>query len=306
MRSTLIATLALCLWAASGAAAQESQLTKDLMAFQGKVAALIDGAIQATVGLRLSNGQGSGVIVSEAGLVLTAAHVFDRPGQKLTIIMHDGRRVKGVTLGRHEGGDFGMVKIEEKGKFPFAQVGTLKDLPENALCLATGHPGGYQRGRPPVVRLGKIVSLRGPFVRSTCVIDQGDSGGPLFDMKGRVIGIHSRIRPSPEQNYHVSVDKYSDNWDRLKEAKGWPSLGVRAADNDGGGCEIERVYRQSAAEIGGLKRGDIISHVNKKQLRDVDALVAIIQSKRPGDKLELSLTRKGKKMTLVIELGTRQ
>ena len=98
----------------------------------------------------------------------------------------------------------------------------------------------------------------------------------------------------------------SENWDRLKEAKGWPSLGVRAADNDGGGCEIERVYRQSAAEIGGLKRGDIISHVNKKQLRDVDALVAIIQSKRPGDKLELSLTRKGKKMTLVIELGTRQ
>ena len=305
MRSALLVNLALCL-ALSAAPAQESKLTKDLMAFQGKVAALVEGATQATVGLRLSNGQGSGVLVSKDGLVLTAAHVFDRAGQKLQIILHDGRRVKGITLGRHEDGDFGMVKIDEKGTWPFAKVGTLKGLPNNALCIATGHPGGYQHGRPPVVRLGKLSSLRGPFIRSTCIIDQGDSGGPLFDMEGRVIGIHSRIRPSPEQNYHVSIDRYVKNWDRLKEAKGWPSLGVRAADATGGGCEIERVYRRSAAEAGGLKRGDLITHVNGKRLKGVDALIEIIQSKMPDDLLKLSLTRSGKEMKLDVKLGTKQ
>ena len=305
MRSTLLVGLVICL-GLNGAKAQESKLTKDLMAFQGKVAALIDGAIQATVGLRLSNGQGSGVIVSKAGLVLTAAHVFDRPGQKLQMILHDGRKVSGITLGRHEDGDFGMVQITDEGSWPCAAVGTLSDLPANALCIATGHPGGYQRGRSPVVRLGKLVSLRGPFIRSTCIIDQGDSGGPLFDMQGRVIGIHSRIRPSPDQNYHVSIDKYRANWDRLKDAKGWPSLGVRAADSDGGGCEIERVYRRSAAETAGLKRGDIISHVNGKSIKGVDALVAIINSKKPGDTLRLKLARKGQKITLDVELGARQ
>lgn len=315
MRSCLLIGLAICftLCPALTADAQGSRQTKDLMALQGKVAALIENAVQATVGLRLSNGQGSGVLVSAEGLVLTAAHVFDRPGQTLQIILHDGRKVSGTTLGRHDAGDYGMVRINDKGPFPFATTGSLKDQPDGALCLATGHPGGYQRGRPPVVRLGKLVSTRGPFIRTTCVIDQGDSGGPLFDMKGRVIGIHSRIRPSPEQNYHVSIEKYTESWEKLQQSRSWgrpASLGIRGADlegaSEGKGCEVERVYRRSAAEEGGLKRGDIILSVDGKKLKGVDALVEIIKAHEPGDKLHMLLLRDEKNISKVITLGTRR
>ena len=52
---------------------------------------------------------------------------------------------------------------------------------------------GYQEGRPPVARLGRLLEVEKLYLRSDCPLVGGDSGGPLFDMHGRVVGIHSRI-----------------------------------------------------------------------------------------------------------------
>lgn len=72
----------------------------------------------ATVGIMLGMGAGSGVIVSDDGLVLTAGHVSGEPGKDCTVILPDGTRVKGKTLGQNEKLDSGMIKIVDKAKTP--------------------------------------------------------------------------------------------------------------------------------------------------------------------------------------------
>ena len=69
---------------------------------------------------------GSGVIVSEDGLIMTAGHVTEAAGKKLTIIFPDGRSVKGESLGANRSRDAGLARITEEGKWPFAKIGDSK------------------------------------------------------------------------------------------------------------------------------------------------------------------------------------
>src|ERR1035441_5427148 len=88
----------------------------------------------------------------------------------------------------------------------------------NGWVLALGHPGGFDRRRPLVVRLGRIIRLESDALQTDCTISPGDSGGPLLDMHGRIVGIHSAISSSLADNFHVAVTEFYDNWNVL--AKG--------------------------------------------------------------------------------------
>src|SRR5262249_24520783 len=130
----------------------------DLKAIQSQVKKVLEKVIPCTVGVQIGGASGSGVIVSEDGLVLTAGHVSGKPGQKCRIILSDGKTIEGKSLGRNERMDSGMFKITAEGKWPFCDMGASEDLKSGQWCIATGHPNGYQKGRAPVVRLGRIIS----------------------------------------------------------------------------------------------------------------------------------------------------
>ena len=185
----------------------------ELASLEKTVAKLVPKLIASTVGLRFEGGQGSGVIISADGYVLTAAHIFDDPGKDITLILHDGRQVKGKTLGRQEEADFAIIKISDEGKWPFAEMGSTKELKEGSIVLSTGHPGGFRRERPPVLRLGQVTSLEGRFMETTCIIDRGDSGGPVWDLRGRVVGIH--FRGGWQANKAVAASVVREHLDRL-------------------------------------------------------------------------------------------
>ena len=94
---------------------------------------LAQHAIECTVGVEVGMAMGSGVIVSEDGYVLTAAHVTGRPGQDVQIILHDGRKLEGRTLGIHTQADGGLIKITNKGTWPFApRSRTMSGRPASA------------------------------------------------------------------------------------------------------------------------------------------------------------------------------
>src|SRR4029077_15044098 len=78
-----------------------------------------------------------------------------------------------------------------------------------------------QLGRPPVVRVGRILETTPKYLRTDCTLVGGDSGGPLFDMNGKVIGIHSRIGGSISFNIHVPVDTYAETWEKLAASEVW-------------------------------------------------------------------------------------
>src|SRR5262249_42186342 len=165
----------------------------DLQAIQSGIQQAVEKGVPATVGVSIYGSFGSGVIVTEDGYVLTAGHVAWAPGRDATVIFPDGKHVKAKTLGVNRDKDSGMLKITEPGKYPHVELGHSSDLKLGQWCVTLGHPGGFVKDRPPVVRAGRILYSRDDAIGTDCTIVGGDSGGPLLDTAGRVIGIDSRI-----------------------------------------------------------------------------------------------------------------
>lgn len=203
----------------------EPESLADLKAMQAHWLKLVPQLRAATVCLQTSVGQGSGVIVSPDGYVMTAAHVIDEAGQSIQLILPDGTRVRGESLGMDKVADIGLVKLNKSkmpnGKdWPHTPV-TFESPDANAWVIALGHPRGYHRDRKPVLRTGRLLTSNEKVLRSDCLIVGGDSGGPLFDIHGRVIGIHSRLGPNTKFNFHVPVSRYEESWARMANSEVW-------------------------------------------------------------------------------------
>ncbi|MEX1098542.1 MAG: trypsin-like peptidase domain-containing protein [Planctomycetales bacterium] len=286
---------------------------EDLRAIERQVTALSEDLIRATVGVRIGRAQGSGVIVSDDGYVLTAAHVAGSPGREVEFILHDGRKVRGKTLGLHRGLDAGLMQITTEGKWTVAEMGDMDEIRVGDWCVATGHPGGYHDGRAPVVRLGRVVLKRDSVIQSDCALVGGDSGGPLFDMQGRVIGIHSRIGPSIVWNFHVPISAYEEGWERMvasevfggRPSRGSAVMGVNG-DDHAEGAEVTGVSEGFPAEEAGLRVGDVITKIEGKSFKGFDGLAQLVLEQEPGDVVEVEFLRDGKRTTVKVTLAARE
>ena len=224
----LAAAMALGFAVVRPAKAKDPSTVPALKRIEAKSQAVAAKALAATVGIinlsladGIRMGEGSGIVVSEDGLILTAGHVMDHAGAELTIIFPDGRRCTAKALGANFSRDSGVAKITDPGKYPHVEMGHSSDLKPGGWCMALGHPGGVQQGRTPPIRLGRILvgGKYARFIVSDATVISGDSGGPLFDLDGRVIGIHSNIGMSVNQNQHVPIDVYRDQWAALIAGK---------------------------------------------------------------------------------------
>ena len=282
----------------------------DLRSMQNHVKELSNKLMPMTVGVRIGEAWGSGVIVSKDGYVLTAAHVAGKANAEVAFVMHDGRILKGKTLGLNRTIDAGIMKIGEGGEFPFVEMGASQSLKEGQWCLALGHPGGYSKQRGIVVRLGRVIYSDEGAITSDCTLVGGDSGGPLFDMEGRVIGINSRIAGALTANLHVPVNTFRDTWDRLVKAEVWghfpgqePVLGVRGDDSSN--ARVASVGKGSAAEKAGIQVGDIILKLDDKEITEFKALQSAVLEHQPNDRITLRLQRGEQMIDATVVLGRR-
>jgi serine protease Do len=269
----------------------------DLKAMQDHVRKLTDQLMKCTVGVQVGQAQGSGVIISKDGYVLTAAHVAHRPNRDVNFILWDGREMKGKTLGLNRTLDAGLMKISGADNLAFAEMGDSASVKLGQWCLATGHPGGYQSDRKPVLRLGRVQWTADEAITTDCTLVGGDSGGPLFDMQGKVVGINSRIGSELQANMHVPVGTFKDTWERLNKGEAWgfypgnkPVLGVErdpAATN----ARIAVVRAGSPAEKSGLKAGDVVLKVDGLEVSDFDALSNAVKEHQPRDTIKLVIQR---------------
>jgi serine protease Do len=286
---------------------------QDLLAIQGHVQGLLKKTRRATVGLMIGGAQGSGIIITKDGKILTAGHVSGRSGRNVEVSMPDGRTLKGKTLGANYDIDSGMIQITDKGDYPYCEMADSAELKTGQWCMAIGHPGGVQKGRDPVVRLGRVQEIGKSFIRTDCALVGGDSGGPLFDMHGKVIGIHSRIGNLITANIHVPVSTYRDTWDRLAASEEWgfgfgkaagAYLGINV-DPDSKECRIASVTPTSPAAQAGLKINDVILRFDSKKIASRDDLMQSMQNKRPDTEVTLEVRRGDDKITLRVKLGKR-
>ena len=197
----------------------------DLAAIQGQLLQAADKTLPSVVGLRVNRSViGSGVVVSEDGLVLTAAHVTSNAGLDVEFLFPDGRRARGKTLGVCKWADAAMVKITDPGPWPYSPMAAQNTFAVDDWVFAYGHSLGLIVNRPPPLRLGRILQLQPDTVHSDCSIVVGDSGGPLFNLAGEVVGINSRISgidDRPDLTYHVSINAFWEQYDRLLAGEVW-------------------------------------------------------------------------------------
>ncbi len=288
----------------------------DLRAMQDHVQRLIDRLQKSTVGVRVGPAHGSGVIIKD-NYVLTAGHVNGQPGRDAVFILQDGTAVRGRTLGMNASIDSGLMEITDQGDFPAVEMGDSSKLKRGQWVLALGHPGGYESGRRPVLRLGRILDVEDDAIRTDCTLVGGDSGGPLFDMQGRVIAIHSRIGGPLTANIHVPIKTYQDSWDRLAASESWgfpigssgPYIGVMG-DPDSQEARIVQVYPDSPAQKADIQVGDVIVKFGDKAITDFASLARQVQNTQPGEKVKMAVRRKvdgeDKTVELEIEIGHRE
>ena len=290
----------------------------DLLGIQKQVSSVLDKAKQATVCI-VGNGSGSGVIVSEDGLVLTAGHVSGDPGTKVHVVMPDGTKLEAESLGRSTAADSGLVRITEKKKHPFVEIAPAATLFRGDWIFAIGHPGGFDKDRGIVLRVGRVIHRSTNTIQSDCKLIGGDSGGPLFDMQGRVVGIHSRVSKKNEQNYHVTVRAFKRDWDRMlarkvvtiddsyaKIQRRGGFLGVKRIPHSKG-IQITGIVENSPAAQSKLRAGDVISRIDGKKVESLNSFRTLINGHGPGDKVLLDILKRWEGGTKKVEviLGNR-
>jgi serine protease Do len=298
---------------------------EELRSLEAATKKVVAKCTPATVGIMHGMGAGSGVIVSDDGLVLTAGHVSGEPGKDCTVILPDGTRVKGKTLGQNEKLDSGMIKIVDKaktpdGKWPFLPTAKSADLKKGQWVVTLGHPGGWRSGRQPVARLGQVLDSQKDLIRTNCTLVGGDSGGPLFDLDGNVIGIHSRIGFTLAHNIHVPVDGFKAEWTQLlageqvgKPAKG-PQVyfGASFVDDEGNdvkgakGPKVTQVVEDSPAAAGGLRVNDEITSFDGTDVATAEDVRKLLRRRKPGDEVEVVVQRGSRSVTLTVTLTRRQ
>ena len=271
----------------------------------------------ATVSISVGEGFGSGVLISEEGLILTAAHVTAGVDKVLTVILNDGTELEAVSLGLLSDTDAAMMKITEEGVFPYVEINRDNDYRLADWVFALGHSGGFDKERGPVLRLGRIVKDSDTTLQSDCKVIGGDSGGPLFDLNGKLIGIHSRVSKTVEQNMHVPIREYLNHWEVLnagefvgdgpfakRPVKGSGFLGFASTDSSEG-LLITKLLTDGPADAAGVLVQDIVVALNDTAITDRESLKSTMAELAYDEKVTLTVLRDKEKLEIEFRLGQR-
>ena len=288
---------------------------EQLKLLEGQVEQVATQAVTATVEVEVGNSIGSGVIVSPEGLVLTAAHVVGGQQRPVTVVLADGRRLKGHSLGAHHTIDAGMIQIDDVPKdLPFAPVVTSDEIHVGEWVVATGQPGGLLEDRSAPVRLGRVLAQGGEWVCTDCTLVGGDSGGPLFNIRGEVLAINMSIGPAAVHNFHVPVAKIRPYWEKMLAGKVWGRglndesldqrvvLGIAGRQVDGR-FVVTQVFPGYPAARAGIAVGDVIESIEKEEIESVSELNELILSKEPGDRIQVGVARGDEQLELRVRLS---
>ena len=180
----------------------------DLLSVESKIQSILPTIKSAVVSIETLEGAGSGVIVSEDGLVLTAAHVIGKRDEKMMVTLAGGHKKHAVSKGGSELSDAGMLQLEKNELYPYVSLAKPGSSRAGQWCVALGHPSGFNEERGMVLRAGKILEKKDETLQTNCRLLGGDSGGPLFNLEGELIGIHSRISKNPDENFHTTIESF--------------------------------------------------------------------------------------------------
>ena len=275
-------------------------------------------------------GIGSGVIFSSDGYIITNAHVVEGATQ-IKIILSDSRQFEGDLIGIDSVHDIAIVKIKDGSDLPVAKLGSSCGLIMGEWAIAVGNPYGFLlKDSKPSVSVGVISALNRDFapnedgkiykkmIQTDAAINPGNSGGPLVNVMGEVIGINSFIFSESGGSigigFAIPIDsvkkigdelikygKIRDIWYGFKVQEISPViasyLGLKTTD----GVLVAHLDNNGPAEKAGLKKGDIISQINKYEIKTTDDAEIAVTDVSVGDKMAMIVLRDKKTLSIVID-----
>ena len=284
----------------------------------------------------LPNGGGSGVVISEDGLIMTNHHVIDNSTQ-VRVIFEDGRMYESEIIGSDRLTDIGLLKITASNLVPIS-IGNSEALKVGDLAVAIGHP--LTLGAAPTVTTGVVSALERRLdvggevmnsgvtlfglIQTDAPITRGSSGGALINSNGELIGITTAIATADVGaeglGFAVPVNLalgIAD--DLLKDGNILHAfLGILGAQHfdiadDGArvfsGVIIQELYGPGnevfAIGKAGALPGDIIKKINGINVKTLDGLITVLRQKRAGDTVEIEILRNSQTIMLVFELDLR-
>jgi len=279
-------------------------------------------------------GLGSGVIIDPEGIILTNQHVVDQ-ADKITVILPDGRQFRGEVKGQDPRSDVAVIKINARN-LPVATLGDSDNLKIGQWVVAIGNPYGFAMQNPePTVTAGVISALHrtlgkslardkdyNDLIQTDTAINPGNSGGPLVNLKGEIVGINVAIFSTTGGyqgiGFAIPINNAKRILSRLIEGKkilhGW--LGVTVQDltddlaryfglADKNGVLVVGVLKNSPAEKGGIKDGDVIKQFDNKAITNVKELLSIVGKTDVGSKVKAVVVRDNRQMSLDLVIGER-
>jgi serine protease DegQ len=274
-----------------------------------------------------SSSLGSGVIVSPQGIILTNHHVIEG-ADEIEVAFADGRKRNAKLIGSDPETDIAVLKIDATDLPAPITLGKMESVHVGDVVLAIGNPFGVGQ----TVTSG-IVSALGRnqlgintfenFIQTDAAINPGNSGGALVDTKGNLIGINTAIYSRSGGNMGIGFAIPINTAKQVMESiltngsvtRGWigvepQNLSKELAESlniplNTSGVLITGVLNGGPADKAGMKPGDVLTQVNDQKVSDVITLLNRIAQTNPGDETKVSLLRKGKEMSLKVQVGKR-
>jgi len=269
---------------------------------------------------------GTGFIISADGFVVTNKHVVGDLKAQYTVITSDDQEHEIKNIYRDPANDLAILKIDADGLKP-VEMGDSDHLKVGQLAIAIGTALGEFRQTVTtgvISGLGRGITAGSPYenyveqldnvIQTDAAINPGNSGGPLLNSAGQVIGINVAVAAGENIGFAIPINIIKAAIENFNQTGKFsrPFLGVRyrminqdlAKMNEvPQGAYIVEVVQDSPADKGGLKTGDIITQFDGQAVREeAGGLAKLINSKKIGDRISLTVWRDGKEASLQITL----
>ena len=289
-----------------------------------KVRPSIVGIVQysnAHNGIPTIAGQGSGIIISKDGFIITNAHVVEGASM-ITVVLDNEEEYRATLKGIDNQSDLAVIKIEENN-LPAAEFGNSGETVVGESVIAIGNPGGLELAGSctggMVSGLDRTITSSSTgyamsYIQTDAAINPGNSGGALVNMYGQVIGINSaKISSEGYENLGFAIpineaipivkdlQKYGYVKNRAKIGISFQLIteSVSQFYNNSipAGLLITEIDQSSDISRKNVEINDIITHIDGKEITSANVIYSVLQNKKPGETVELTVYRIGTRLS---------
>lgn len=269
-------------------------------------------------------GTGSGVIISPDGFIVTNNHVVSK-ADELQVTLNNNRTYDAKLIGTDATSDIALIKIEADVLLPYLAFGDSDSAKIGEWVLAVGNPFNLTSTVTAGIVSAKARDLgrRQSFIQTDAAVNPGNSGGALVNTNGDLIGINTAITSQTGSYVGYSFAVPSNIAKKVVEdimEYGNVQTGILGVSTinanspqaiEKGINEIDGVYIDGVEEGSGaydakLQAGDVIKKIDNVRVRKFPDLTGYISSKRPGDRVSVTIDRNGNTEVIPVTLKKRQ